>query len=77
MAVIFGTADSRNKECHHLIADQLVHDCVMLDERFGRRVVEPVERRGKRPRAKPLAQLRRTPDVREKHSDIELRATCG
>jgi hypothetical protein len=73
VAPILGAANSRDEERHHLVADQLVDDRVMLGKRFGRGMLEAVERGGKSLRAKLLAQRRGTSHVGEEHRDIHLR----
>jgi hypothetical protein len=72
VAPILGAANSRDEERHHLVADQLVDDRVMMDKRFGRGMVEAVERGGKSLRAKLLAQRRGTSHFGEEHRDIHL-----
>jgi hypothetical protein len=71
-APVVGTGDALHEEGHHLVADQLVDHRVMAQKRARRGDIEPVERSGEIGGDTALAERDGTPNVGEKHGDVDL-----
>ena len=75
--MIFRSADATDKKGHHLIADQLVNDCIVPDQDVSRAPIEAVEQRRVGARLELLAQRSGPPYVREEYGYVYFCPTRG
>src|SRR4029077_2019943 len=73
-APVVRTGDAADEQCHDLVANELVDDCVVGDEYARDRPIEAIHQLGEVGRVGALTQSGRPTYIREQDGDVDLRA---
>ena len=61
--MVVRSGNSSDEQTHDFVANQLVDQCVAVDEHIGRRLIEAIEARSELSRGGPFAHRRRRPHI--------------